>query len=183
MYIKTKLFEEITLNSGLEVIKPGDPEFGDIIDLFDGMFNGWTFQCANRTMKIEKVEDNPANEGGDASILFDKIFSGDSYIETYFVYNMDNDVLWNASDIAELWDITGDSKNPNTYYALYLKDNHVYVFTYVDRKDRRYLIGALNKEEFDDIMSKLPEDKDLEQFIQENDDAFKKVFEKSSVGL
>lgn len=179
--MKTKLFEEI-LNGDLEVIEPENPEFDDTVDLFDGMRSGWDFHCRNRTIKIEKVEDNPA-EGGDASIMFDKIFSGDSYIETYFTYDMDNDALRNASDIAELWDITGDGKNPNTYYAFYLRDNHVYVLTYIGRKDRHYLIGALNKEEFDDIMSKLPENKDLEQFIQENDDAFKKVFEKSSVGL
>lgn len=169
-----KMFEEI-YNEDYITITAVDPQFDEILDKIKDIPDD-----VSQVSKVEYVEDNPANEGGDVSFLFEKIFGRDSYVETYFVYDTKNDIVRNASDIAEVWDLTSDSKNPNTYYAAYIGSS-IYVATVVN--DHTYLIGALNKEEFDDMMEELPEDLSIEEFINENEDAFVKTFVKSAAGL
>lgn len=168
------MFEEI-YNADYITVTAIDPQFDEILDKIKDIPDD-----VSQVSKVEYVEDNPANEGGDVSFLFEKIFGRDSYVETYFVYNTKNDIVRNASDIAEVWDLTSDSKNPNTYYAAYIGSS-IYVATVVN--GHTYLIGALNKEEFDDMMEELPEDLSIEEFINENEDAFVKTFVKSAAGL
>lgn len=172
--MKRKMFEEI-YNKKYEVAEPGDPEFDRILDKIKDIPDD-----VSLASKIEYVEDNPANEGGDCSFLFEKIFERDSYVEAYFVYDVVYDIVESATDIAGVWDLTSDSKNPNTYYAAYI-ENGVYVATVVD--GHTYLIGALNKEEYEEVMTELPEDVSIETFIDKDGDAFVKTFVKSAVGL
>lgn len=169
-----KMFEE-TYNADYITVTAVDPEFDKILDKIKDIPDD-----VSQVSKVEYVEDNPANEGGDVSFLFNKIFGRDSYIEAYFVYDTRYDLVESATDIAGVWDLTSDSKNPNTYYAAYIGSS-IYVATVVE--GHTYLIGALNKEEYDEVMEELPENISIERFIARDGDIFVKTFVKSAAGL
>lgn len=144
-----------------KTITPGDPVWEDALDKLHRIPDD-----ISEASKIEYVEDNPANEGGDASFLFQKVFGGDSYIECYFTYDTQTGEVGFAEDIAGVWDITSDGKNPNTYCAVYIGSN-VYVAAVPSLHQKTlFLIGALNEKEYKEMMDVLPEDLSLDQFIE-----------------
>lgn len=145
-----------------KTIKPGDMVWEDVVNKLIKIPDD-----VENASKIEYIEDNPTNEGGDVSFLFQKIFGGNSYIECYFTFNTDTCKVEFARDISDIWDITSDGKEPNTYCAVYIGNNVYVAVPPTARQKTLYLIGALNKEEYEDMMEQLPEDLSLEEYIED----------------
>lgn len=169
---------EATNNNDYKTVTPDDgDDFYNLVKKLNTLSGAKDIlNVHDDVLSISFVEDDPANDDRkNANILFWTVFPDAT---VYYVKNFKTGKIYSADNLSDIWDITSDGKNPNTYYAITVNnatEDDTYFFTNGDGAG--YLIGGLSEDEKAYIFHSM----DMQDILQTNGAAFDVAFAKNNV--